>query len=56
MTEAVQKSPFVDVKQLAAYLGMSAEYVYRHSIPDATRDFIPHFKMGRKKKFRLDQS
>jgi excisionase family DNA binding protein len=48
------KSPFVDVKDVAEYLGVSKELVYRLCDPKKTTDPIPHFRLGKKMKFRLD--
>jgi predicted DNA-binding transcriptional regulator AlpA len=48
------QSPFVDVKDVAAYLGINKELVYRLCDPKKTPDPLPHFRLGKKMKFRID--
>jgi predicted DNA-binding transcriptional regulator AlpA len=49
------KSPFVDVKEVTAYLGVSKELVYRLADPDRTPvDPMPALRLGKKLKFRLE--
>ena len=44
---------FVTVSELASYLGVSKDFVYRRVKPDS-RDLIPHLRLGRKLKFDLE--
>jgi excisionase family DNA binding protein len=49
------KSPFVDVKEVAEYLGVSKELVYKLTDPSRTpEDPLPAFRLGKKLKFRLE--
>lgn len=47
-------SPFVGVKEVAQFLGMSAELIYRLADSTKTADPIPHMRLGKKLRFRLD--
>ena len=48
------QSPFVDAQEMAEYLGIGKETVYRLSDPKKTADPIPHLRLGKKLKYRLD--
>ena len=53
MTETMN-SPFVDVKAVADYLGINKELVYRLCNPKKTKNPMPHFRLGKKMKFRIE--